>query len=227
MKVKSLVGSFIAAGVVLAGATAASAGGEGFAPPDLVVTPDQGQPGFEFTMAVEPCPGGYDLEFVVPGDTDTASCPTNGFAAFQTSKTFMAPVTPGTYDVYVVLQYGLVPASFVMQDNGALPVDCLDVQFDADVCALYGEITVLEPEATTTTTVVDETTTTVVETTTTVVDETTTTLDDSGVPVPTTAPTGTLPATGNSGSSVPVSMALVVLLAGIAMIAVTRARRNA
>jgi LPXTG-motif cell wall-anchored protein len=221
MKVKSLIGSFVAAGVVLAGAGAASAGEVAPVDASLVVSPEQGQPGFEFTMTVEPCPGGYDLEFVVPGDTDTATCPLpNGFTAFQSSKTFTAPATPGTYDVYVVLRFGLVPASFVMQeDNGDLPVDCLEVQFDADECALYGEITVLEPEATTTTTVVDETTTTVAETT--------TTLDDSGVPVPTTAPTGTLPATGNSGSSVPVSMALVVLLAGIAMIAVTRARRNA
>lgn len=220
MKVRTLIGSFVAAGVVLAGVTAASAGEIGFGEPSLIVSPEQGEPEFEFTMRIEPCPPMYTIEFVVPGDSDSMPCPLNGLDPFITSKTFTAPATPGTYPVYAVVSYQNMPVSFVAQEGpGEPPVDCLEVDFDADVCALFGEITVLAPEATTTTTVVDETTTTVV-------DETTTTLDDSGVPVPTTAPTGTLPATGGSSTRVPVSSALVVLLAGLALLAVTRAARR-
>jgi LPXTG-motif cell wall-anchored protein len=218
----------IIGGLLLAGGAAVHAGDINpmYPEPTLVVSPTSGVPGFEYTLVVEPCgEESFTVDFEGPNESETVPCGSGNMAMVS----FTAPMTPGVYDVSAEVRY-LVNGIIVLDDHLAAP--CSET-FDSGgfpfPCSLTATITVLEPEATTTTTMaVDETTTTAVdETTTTAVDETTTTLDDSGVPVPTTAPTGTLPATGSTSSSVPVSLALMTLLAGVALLAVTRARRSA
>lgn len=227
---KLLVAVASVGGLALGAATVAQAGGEVPAAPSLAVTPDTGEPGFEFALVVEPCPEGVEVTFEVPGDSQTTDCPVPNGSAFLTSQTFTAPAEPGTYPVAAILNFD-PGGDFPFPDE---PVDCLDVQFNADVCALFGEIEVIEPVVTTTT--VAETTTTVAETTTTVAETTTTdapttdapttTIDDgSGVPVPTTNPVPGLPETGSGGGTA--GLALLMLVFGGALVVVTRARRSA
>jgi len=78
---------------------------------------------------------------------------------------------------------------------------------------------------TTTTTVPDTTTTTVAGTTTTTVAGTTTTGPTTTVPAPTTTrPSGQLPQTGSS-TSAPLTISVIMLLGGIALLVATRDRR--
>lgn len=204
-------------------------------PASLTADPDEGEPGFGFTMTLENCgidpivfdsidlaiesDPGQVVEFVVPetGEEQEAICL---LADGQvTSDQFEAPDEVGEY-----LVYAFFPNVRVGQEpgEGDLPPEC-DETTDNFNCAAYATITVTEPVETTTTTT---TTTTEAPTTTTEAPTTTvappTTVDDADAEPPVL----TLPATGPGDTGGIAGVAALALLFGGGLLVIAGTRRR-
>lgn len=221
-------------------------------PPTLEVTPDSGEPEFEFTMTVEDCANALDLILVDVDPQRVAVEIDVDFFTFEgsevdlgaiadedigvpceeessseaVSKTFTAPDGPGVYPVLAVVYATEGDSNDVLglTDND-LPVACDEVEvLFGDVSTAVGAVESCSITGQITVEQVDETTTT---TTTIVVDVPTTTIaEDAGVPAPTEPPVIELPATGSTGNAATAALALLLLLADGAFVVIGTRRRD-
>jgi hypothetical protein len=216
-------------GITLVSGIADAGDGGGYPDaPSVVASPVSGVAGFEFTVTVEPCRTGEDVEFIFEGVTELEVCDASSMA----QTTFTAPGTAGVYDgtatlmgldVFDVLQTGFVGFGFLQGES------VIDRPLTLDF-----SITVTPPvdtsSTTTTTTTVAGTTTTVAGTTTTVAGTTTTVSGATTAPADTTAPTtnpsGQLPATGSSGTNSTTNIALGLFAVGLGLLVVAQVRRR-
>jgi LPXTG-motif cell wall-anchored protein len=220
---KKIALALIAVSGVVYATGVATAGGSYVDAPTVMTTQSSGGPGFAFTAIVEPCMEGESVDFEFQGATGSDICNSSR----QASADFTAPALPGEYtgtatllgyqnDVMIRETAAGGFSGFSRPQAAPLPERPLVLEFD---------ITVADDSTTTVapTTVAPTTTEAPITTD----PAPTTTIDDgSGLPTPTTSPSGDLPATGGSGMNTSAVIALSLFAVGAGMLVVSQVRRR-